>query len=327
MRKVRLTTINLIVFLVSYSFICHGTNKNNDDNDKEKEAVVVISEKLPIADPFILCHDDIYYAYGTSTDSGFEVYYSTDLEYWKKSDNPALHRSDSYGDKWFWAPEVYYDEAAGKFYLYYSAEEHICVAISDSPSGPFIQKEKKPMREEKSIDSSIFVDEDGTPYLYFVRFTNGNVIWVAELERDLITIKEETLKKCIEVSQSWEKSLGKVTEGPSIIKKGETYYLLYSGNDFRSRDYGVGYATSSSPWGPWIKYEYNPVLQKPEDHLVGTGHGAPFRDRAGNYRYIFHAHSDTASVGSRTSYITDLSISPEGVLSIGGNIIEPKVVK
>ena len=40
-----------------------------------------------------------------------------------------------------------------------------------------MQDEKKPVREEKGIDASLFMDDDGKAYLYFVRFTGGNVIW------------------------------------------------------------------------------------------------------------------------------------------------------
>ena len=80
-----------------------------------------------------------------------------------------------------------------KFYMFYSVEEHVCVATSDSPLGPFVQDEKKPIREEKGIDTSVFFDEDGKAYLYFVRFTNGNVIWCAELKDNLKEIKEENI--------------------------------------------------------------------------------------------------------------------------------------
>lgn len=75
------------------------------------------------------------------------------------------------------------------------------------------------MADEKGIDTSFFVDDDGTPYLYYVRFTDGNVIWVAEMNDDLTSIKKETLTKCISVTDSWEKKQAKVTEGPSLLKK------------------------------------------------------------------------------------------------------------
>ncbi len=186
----------------------------------------LVSNVLPIADPYILFYNGMYYAYGTSRADGFEVYSSNDLKSWERSLRLALNKEDSYGDKWFWAPEVYYVEKDKKFYMYYSVEEHVCVATSDSPLGPFVQDVKKPIREEKGIDTSVFFDEDGKAYLYFVRFTNGNVIWCAELEENLKEIKEETLTQCIEAAEPWEMVFGKVAEGPSIVKRDGLYYLL-----------------------------------------------------------------------------------------------------
>jgi len=279
-----------------------------------------------VADPYILFYNDTYYAYGTSRADGFEVYSSKDMKSWERSPRLALSKEDSYGDKWFWAPEVYYVEEDKKFYMFYSVEEHVCVATSDSPLGPFVQDEKKPIREEKGIDTSVFFDEDGKAYLYFVRFTNGNVIWCAELKDNLKEIKEETLTQCVEATEPWELVFGKVVEGPSIVKQGGLYYMFYSANDFRSQDYAVGYATSDSPFGPWRKSEKNPLLHKVEE-LVGTGHGAPFLDRSGGYRYIFHAHKSRTEVNQRNSYIIDMSLAGKERVSIGGGLIRPEVVK
>lgn len=78
--------------------------------------------------------------------------------------------------------------------MYYSGDERICVAMSDSPLGPFRQVEKKPMLDEKAIDHTLFIDDDGKAYLFFVRFNDGLNVWVAELEKDLVTLKE---KHCI----------------------------------------------------------------------------------------------------------------------------------
>ena len=133
-----------------------------------------------------------------------------------------MSAADSYGTWGFWAPEVYYIESKKKFYLFYSTEEHICVATADAPQGPFRQEVKQPIWDEKSIDTSLLIDDDGTPYLYFVRFTDGNVIWVAEMNDDLTGIKQETLTECIKVGEPWELSQdkpAKVAEGPSIFEE------------------------------------------------------------------------------------------------------------
>lgn len=305
---------------------CSGNNNSADEEAPEKEPPVeVVSTTLPIADPYILLYDGMYYAYGTSGDNGFEVYTSDDLETWKRSSAMALNKQDSYADRWFWAPEVYYVEKAKKFYLFYSADEHICVATSDSPYGPFVQDEKKPIREEKSIDTSVFFDDDGKAYLYFVRFTDGNVIWVAELNDDLKSIKEETLTQCFAAEEPWELILPKVVEGPSVIKQGDTYYLMYSANGYTSQDYAVGYATSKSPFGPWKKYEQNPILHNYKG-LVGVGHGAPFIDKEGKMRYVFHAHKSTTEIHPRDAYVVDMSLE-NGVITLDGNLVRPRVVK
>ena len=305
---------------------CSGNNNSADEEAPEKEPPVeVVSTTLPIADPYILLYDGMYYAYGTSGDNGFEVYTSDDLETWKRSSAMALNKQDSYADRWFWAPEVHYVEKAKKFYLFYSADEHICVATSDSPYGPFVQDEKKPIREEKSIDTSVFFDDDGKAYLYFVRFTDGNVIWVAELNDDLKSIKEETLTQCFAAEEPWELILPKVVEGPSVIKQGDTYYLMYSANGYTSQDYAVGYATSKSPFGPWKKYEKNPILHNYKG-LVGVGHGAPFIDKEGKMRYVFHAHKSTTEIHPRDAYVVDMSLE-NGVITLDGNLVRPRVVK
>lgn len=301
----------------------------------EKDAIdpdIIAEYKLPIADPFVLYHEGKYYAYGTRV-NGFEVYISDDLKHWKRNETKALSPENSWGARWYWAPEVYYVKSKNLFYMFYSVDEHICAAISTSPEGPFVQREKKLIvADEKGIDTSLFIDDDGTPYLYYVRFTDGNVIWVAEMNDDLTSIKKETLTKCISVTDEWEKKQAKVTEGPSLLKKGDTYYLIYSANHYESKDYAVGYATATSPKGPWTKYSGNPILRRDKEAaksvgLVGTGHGAPFVCADGSYKYIFHAHASETSVGPRTSYISNFNISDKGVISITGETIEPVRIK
>jgi len=314
--------MKLLHSVVMFLFFCTqtGCTAENPQTDISQ----VPKSKIYLADPFILRYNDTYYAYGTHASDGIEVYSSKDLQDWKKFSSLALSKEDSYGNKWFWAPEVYYNKENQTFYMYYSAEEHICVATSKSPLGPFKQAVQKPMRTEKSIDSSLFIDDDGTPYLFFVRFTNGNVIWVAQLEPDLMTIREATLTKCIEATEDWELQLGKVVEGPSVFKSNGTYYLLYSANDYQSQDYGVGYATSFSPMGTWSKSVDNPILQKPSMKLVGTGHGAMFLDKAGKRKYVFHSHFSSTAIHPRYLSITDMLVDNNGKVTMSNSkIITP----
>ena len=77
--------------------------------------------------------------------------------------------------------------------------------------------------DEKCIDNSLFIDNDGTPYLFFDRFNDGLNIWVAELEKDFMTIKKETMHPCIHVSQAWEEVWPRVNEGQFVIKRNGLY--------------------------------------------------------------------------------------------------------
>ena len=137
-------------------------------------------------------------------------------------------------------------------------------------------------------------------------------------------IKEETLTQCFKAEEPWELVLPKVVEGPSVFKQNGVYYLIYSANGYTSQDYAVGFATSDSPFGPWKKYEGNPVLHKC-DGLVGVGHGAPFVDMKGKMRYVFHAHKSESEIHPRNSFVVDMFVK-DSIVSLGGNIVRPMVV-
>ncbi|MCD8193430.1 MAG: glycoside hydrolase family 43 protein [Tannerellaceae bacterium] len=305
------------------SLLLAGCQENNKEKQDPGQPPASTAKQIALADPYILLYNNTYYAYGTNSPDGIEVYTSGDLVNWKKHPDLALHKDNSWGDRWFWAPEVYYIPSENKFYMYYSVDEHISVATAGSPLGPFTQEVRQPIiPDEKGIDNSLFIDEDGKAYISFVRFDNGNNIWVAELEPGLKSIKKNTLTCCIKAEEPWEKELGTVTEGSFIIKHKGIYYMIYSANDFHSPNYGVGYATASSPLGPWNKYPGNPVFQQP-DTLVGVGHSAIFTDREGNMKMVFHAHNSRQQLHPRLMYITDVTFTNEAipVMHIGGNII------
>jgi GH43 family beta-xylosidase len=286
--------------------------------------VAATPSELMIADPFILLDNGTYYAYGTHSGQGIEVYTSDDLQTWYKR-GLALHKSNTTETQNFWAPEVY--KFGDKFYMYFSANEHLYVAQADSPLGPFKQIGTTSMLgDEKGIDSSVFTDEDGQSYCVFVRFTNGNCIWMAKLGADHATLDMSSLHLCAQASQTWEKVLGTVNEGPCIVKHNGHYYMMYSGNDYRSQDYGVGVATTDNITGTWTKYADNPILQKGED-LYGTAHNAYFYDKDGKMRIVFHAHYNSTTVSPRRIYIGTLTFSNDSLKMSAEPFIRPKVAE
>ena len=296
----------VFMFLFMQVVSCRIKGHENQSND----TIIPELVKVPLGDPFILLWEGKYYAYGTYSTDGIAVFVSDDLLSWSSTTSLALHKDDVWADQWFWAPEVY--QVNGTFYMYYSADEHICVATSDSPLGPFRQAVQKPMiADEKCIDNTMFLDDDGKAYLLFDRFNDGLNIWLAELKDNLIDLKPETMVKCINVSQPWEEIWPRVNEGSFVIKRNGIYYMTYSANSYESPFYGVGVATATSIRGPWTKYEGNPILQKPGS-LVGIGHSAMFTYKAGKLRIVFHAHNSITSIHPRNMYISTVSFENQG---------------
>ena len=313
--------INRCIWMLTFMLVLVGNSVTGKGKDKGPFPV-------PLGDPFILLHEGTYYAYGTHSDKGIEVYVSDNLKTWSRPaqlpDGLALNKKDVWADRWFWAPEVYL--VNGTFYMYYSADEHICVATSKSPLGPFKQEKKEPMiADEKCLDYSLFIDDDGKPYLFFDRFNDGLNIWVAELTDDLLQIKRETMRPCIHVSQPWEMIWPRVNEGAFVMKHEGMYYMTYSANSYESPFYGIGCATATDVNGPWTKYEHNPLLQCPGD-LVGVGHSAMFRDKKGQLRIVFHAHKDKEAIHPRGMYIGKVKFRKQKGSSEQTMYIDPEYI-
>ena len=308
--------LRFLVYLLTLSV---GTLSSQNDAD-------LGLANIYLADPTIFLHDGLYYLYGTngnpklSEKEGFLVYTSKDLTTWEGpkgiTGGLALKKGDAFGDKGFWAPQVF--EYQNKFYMVYTANEHIAMAVSDSPLGPFINTDKEDLKAPvKQIDPFVFFDDDGKKYLYHVRLDHGNRIFVAELSDDLLSIKPKTLTECLSGELQWENTCHSewpVTEGPTVLKHNNVYYLIYSANDFRNPDYAVGMATSMNPIGPWKKSEKNAFIHKDMLGINGPGHGDVLFDKNGGMQYVLHTHFSDSEVQPRRTAIVKISFEQnEGI--------------
>ena len=279
------------------------------------------------ADPFVLTHDGKYYLYSSNADDGFKVFTSEDMSNWRDC-GYCLKKGDVVGEKWFWAPEITYKNK--KFYMVYAAEEHLAIAVADSPLGPFIQKEKKWLLDDKAIDGHFFVDDDGITYLYYVHINNGNEIYMAKMSDDLSCVDMQSIRFLIRAEEEWELKDWNVVEGPFVLKYKGKYYLTYSANHTRCQDYAVGYAVSESPYGPFIKYEKNPILHKDEGNGVyGTGHHSFTRSKDGKELVcVYHRHNRKEEYQPRLTCIDRASFETdkngETVLVVHGPTTTPQ---
>jgi hypothetical protein len=204
----------------------------------------------------------------------------------------------------------------------------IAVAVSPTPGGPYT--ELGPLANHdgaldasgrppgcgdnggySNIDPSPFVDSDGTPYLFLSttrRCTTeapgemcppGRRISVLELEPDLLSAAGPRQELFGANASGWElASFGPgverpVVENPTPIKRGATYFLLYSGGAF-SGAYGMGYATAVSPTGPFTKAAENPVLAE-GNGVLSVGGGGPVTGPHGGTWLAYHGRQGAYS--------------------------------
>lgn len=288
-----------------------------------------------IGDPFILPAGGKYYVFATGGGIGFNVWSSDDLVTFGSKKKALLRAAWASGD--YWAPEVYaYQD---KYVMLFSARRtedkslRIGIAFADKPEGPYKDTMKAPLLDPgyAVIDASLFVDEDGTPYLYYARDCSENVVgtyheshcYVVKLAPDLLSTVGEPVK-LTSPDQTWELSPGdyRWNEGPLVVKHSNKYYLYYSANYFSVKEYGVGVAVADSPMGPFVKAESNPLLTYVEDKgeviISGPGHNSFFS--VGDELYTaYHTHTyPTVPSGNRQLNYDRAGFHSDGTAYING---------
>ena len=106
----------------------------------------------------------------------------------------------------------------------------------------------------------------------------------------------------------YKKLIGSISiENINHIKRRGTLGIFIGDKDYRSKGYGIGYATATNIFGPWTKSATNPVLQY-AFNMVGTGHHTLFKDKKGKIRVAYHAHYSKSQIHPRRTYFTTMKI-------------------
>lgn len=307
-----------------------------------------VGGSITMGDPFILADSGRYFLYGTTAvNEGFKCWSSTNLIDWTERGFAYQKRADSWGGNTFWAPEVILYRS--RYYMVFSCQPatnktfsaRICLAVSDQPEGPFTEL-RAPVFDNgwSCIDGHLFIDTDGTPYLFFDkvgvidppprRYLSG-IIYVVKLKSDLSgPVGEPVL--CSQADQPWElpeTGRSRCNEGSFVFKHGDTYYMTYSANHYAEPFYGIGYATAKSPLGPWKKSPNNPlVAQQPELGVSGPGHNCVIASPDAKELFmVYHSHADRANPGGRRIVNLDrLTIQPDRSLKLTGPTKTPQAL-
>lgn len=221
----------------------------------------VILDESPDPSVYYDSNTGWYYVYSTFR----EAFRSKDLVNWE----PLGDVLDVSGNKeTTWAPNVSRRKKDGLIYMFYTQDARLFIARAETPEGPF-EYHAGPLFDFWSIDSHFFQDDDGKEYMYWNigGCDENSGIWGGQLNDDLTgVISQHRLLGEVTHNESWITEC--VREGPYILKHNGLYYLVYSGNG-TGVNYGVGFATSANPLGPYTIYPDNPIMW---DGETGPGH-------------------------------------------------------
>lgn len=297
-------------------------------------------------DPAVLVDGDTVYLYTGHDVATSEAYnisewicYSTkDLVDWKyegvtmKADKKSITWSQTGQDAWAGQVAKYKD----KYYFYYctwdstaAGKQSIGVAVSDSPTGPFVDKGeplvKGTVTEPQTsnwndIDPTVWIETDdaGIEHRYLA-WGNGKY-YVCELEEDMVTVKDLNGDGKITCGTSAASAdildkttgLNTFTEAPWLYRRQDEngkyygkYYLFYA-YGWREQ---MAYATTDDLLnGSW---QFGSVIM-PLTATSNTNHMAVF-DFKGKTYFVYHNGSLPGGSGfRRNACITELRFDADG---------------
>ncbi|MCH4552273.1 glycoside hydrolase family 43 protein [Aestuariibaculum lutulentum] len=275
-------------------------------SSKTSEAMLAVEKfnnpiitEIYTADAAAIVHNDKVYLYAGHDQAPNDVnayrmhewlvYSSSDMVHWQEHPVPLKPTDFKWASGEAWASQVI--EHNGKFYWYVTVEhgsihgKAIGVAVSDSPTGPFVDAIGKALITNDmttqtkiswdDIDPTVWVDDDGQAYLFW-----GNTVCkYAKLKPNMIELDGPIMTV----------DLPNFTEAPWIHKKGDWYYLSYA-YQFPEK---IAYAMSKSITGPW---EFKGILNEVAGNS-NTNHQAIIEFKGKDY-FIYHNGSIPTHGGS-----------------------------
>lgn len=174
----------------------------------------------------------------------YHVYSTDDMQNWQDHGVCLSLKDVPWATGHFWAPDCNYKN--GTYYFYFPPrskykDRRFGVATSSSPAGPF--KNAQPIRGTGGIDPSIFIDDDGTPYLIWA----GHGCEICKLNPDMKTLDG----KPITIKGTYH-----FFEGPFVFKRKGIYYLTYpawypGGSLKGGSGQNFAYSTAKNIMGPY----------------------------------------------------------------------------
>jgi GH43 family beta-xylosidase len=267
--------------------------------------IAVLTSDIQIRDPFVLPHNGRYYLYGTTdTDAwkshgvGFNAYISGDLANWEGPIPVFRPPSGFWGQKNFWAPEVYV--YGGAFYMFASfigenAKRGTAILKAERPEGPFLPWSSGAVTPADCmcLDGTLFIDEKAAPWIVYchewVQIGDGTIC-AAQLDKTLQKRVSEPVTLLASSEAPWSRQAyspsnnmrGYVTDGCFMHRTADGK-LLMIWSCMGENGYCLGYALSEtgSVTGPWRQAKkplftddggHGMIFKSYENHLLLTLH-------------------------------------------------------
>lgn len=296
-------------------------------------------------DPSVLVDGDTVYLYtGRDTAPGdaylipdYQCYSTTDLVNWTYEGVVLSMKDVTWADNnSAWAGQVakHYDETAGKdlYYFYFcswdstdSGKQSIGVAVSESPTGPFVDIGQPVVKgsfttDETSawndIDPTVWIetDENGEEHRYLA--WGNSKLYVCELNADMISVKDYDGDGQISFQTDVRSKMlpTSFTEAPWIYRRQDEngqyygdYYIFYA-YGWREQ---MAYATTGNLMTG--KVHYQDIIMKPSA-TSNTNHPAVF-DFQGKTYFMYHNGSLPNGSGyRRVACIEEVKFYSDGAL-------------
>lgn len=269
-----------------------------------------------------------YYVFGTGR--GIPIWFSTDLHQWTPAGRvfpaglPDWARQAIPGARGIWAPDVSF--FAGKYRVYYAVStfgsQRSAIGMAESPTldprradygwtDRGMVAESHPGRDNfNAIDPALFVDADGTPYLFLGSYWKG--LFATPVDPDSGKPTASPLE--------WTRVAGRAPgvdppaiEAPYVIRR-DGYYYLFVSWDFCcagvDSTYKVMVGRSTSVLGPYVDAEGKPMVD---------GHATLVLESSTRWRGPGHnslIHTDQGDWLVHACYDAELPRGRERVLNV-----------
>ena len=278
---------------------------------EHSQADYPIASHRYLADPSCLVTDDRVYIYCSNDDeSPVEGSYNipnvicvstSDLKNWCDHGSVFRAADATTWAKKTWAPAAI--ERDGKFFLYFgNGGANIGVAVSEHPTGPFVDALGKPLithgtpgvqpaKEMWLFDPGVFVDDDGQAYIYFGGNGDDNVRG-AKLGRDMISLDGDVQKM----------NAKNFFEAAWVFKRDGTYFFTYSTTPRAGMR--IDYMTSNHPIQD---YTYAGIVADQPPINNNNNHSSQFRFKD-HWYHVYHNRVVAKQAGIPTGFRRNLAI-------------------